>query len=54
MLIFMLGHLLNFALAIMSGLVHGLRLNFIEFYHWGLSQEGYPFRTFRKQEIPHE
>jgi V/A-type H+-transporting ATPase subunit I len=34
----------------MSGVVHGLRLNFIEFYNWALLGEGYPFRPFRKKE----
>ena len=53
-LILIFGHLLNLALAIMSGVVHGLRLNFIEFYNWGLSDEGYPFRAFAKKEIQHE
>ena len=52
--ILLFGHTLNLALAIMSGVVHGLRLNFIEFYNWGLSDEGYPFRAFEKKEIQHE
>lgn len=50
-LILTLGHSLNLALAIVSGVVHGLRLNFIEFFNWGMSEEGYPFRPFRKKEI---
>lgn len=45
-LILLLGHLLNFALCIMSGVVHGIRLNVIEFVNWGLSDEGYPFKAF--------
>ena len=53
-LILIFGHVLNLALAVMSGVVHGLRLNFIEFYNWGLSDEGYPFRAFEKKEIQHE
>ncbi|KIH77238.1 V/A-type H+-transporting ATPase subunit I [Geoalkalibacter ferrihydriticus] len=53
-MILVLGHALNLALAIVSGVVHGLRLNFIEFYNWGLSEEGYPFRPFCKKEIHHE
>ena len=48
--ILLLGHILNFALCIMSGVVHGMRLNVIEFVNWGLSDEGYPFKAFRKQE----
>lgn len=43
------GHGLNFVLAIMSGVVHGLRLNCIEFFGWGLSDEGYPFHPFSKK-----
>lgn len=53
-LILLLGHVLNLTLAVVSGVVHGLRLNFIEFYTWGLSDEGYPFRPFRKKEIHYE
>jgi V/A-type H+/Na+-transporting ATPase subunit I len=41
-----LGHGLNFVLAIMSGVVHGLRLNCIEFFGWSLPDEGYPFQPF--------
>ena len=49
-LILLLGHTLNFALCIMSGVVHGMRLNVIEFVNWGLSDEGYPFKAFSKRE----
>jgi V/A-type H+-transporting ATPase subunit I len=49
--ILLLGHSINLALAIVSGFVHGLRLNFIEFFKWGLSDEGYPFQAFAKKEI---
>lgn len=48
-LILLVGHVLNILLSLMSGVVHGLRLNFIEFYNWGLSGEGYPFRAFSKK-----
>ncbi len=51
LLILVLGHGINLLLAIVSGFVHGLRLNFIEFFNWGLSGEGFPFRPFIKQEI---
>ncbi len=46
-----LGHGINLALGIVSGAVHGLRLNFIEFFGWGLTEEGYPFRAFARREI---
>ncbi|MGD8861701.1 MAG: hypothetical protein PVI30_16950 [Myxococcales bacterium] len=47
-LILLVGHGLNLALAVMGGFVHGLRLNFIEFFKWGLEGEGRPFVPFRK------
>jgi V/A-type H+-transporting ATPase subunit I len=50
LLILLVGHGLNLALSLMSGVVHGLRLNFIEFYNWGLSEEGYPFKAFARRE----
>jgi V/A-type H+-transporting ATPase subunit I len=50
-LILLLGHTINLALGIISGFVHGLRLNFIEFFNWGMSDEGYPFKAFAKKEI---
>jgi V/A-type H+-transporting ATPase subunit I len=34
----------------MSGVVHGLRLNYIEFFGWGLPEEGYPFKAFARRE----
>ncbi len=49
-LILLAGHILNLALALMSGVVHGLRLNFIEFYNWALAGEGYPFKPFNRTE----
>ncbi len=51
LLVLTIGHTLNLALAVLSGVVHGLRLNFIEFYNWGFSGEGYAFRPFAKQEV---
>jgi V/A-type H+-transporting ATPase subunit I len=50
-LVVVLGHGLNFTLAIMSGVVHGLRLNCIEFFGWTLLDEGYPFRPFCKKAV---
>lgn len=50
LLILLIGHTLNLFLAIVSGVVHGLRLNFIEFYNWALDGEGYPFKAFKKRE----
>jgi V/A-type H+-transporting ATPase subunit I len=50
-LLLLIGHGLNIALGLISGVVHGLRLNYIEFYNWALSGEGYPFRPFKKTEM---
>ncbi len=49
-LILIAGHLLNISLSLMGGVVHGLRLNVIEFFKWSLTEEGYPFKPFKKQE----
>jgi V/A-type H+-transporting ATPase subunit I len=49
LLIVLVGHALNFALVMLSGVVHGLRLNCIEFFNWSLPEEGYPFRAFCKK-----
>lgn len=51
LLILIVGHALNFALAMMSGVVHGLRLNYIEFFKWGLPDEGIVFRPFARKEV---
>ncbi|GFO82562.1 MAG: hypothetical protein A49_21890 [Methyloceanibacter sp.] len=51
-LILLFGHAINIVIGIMSGVVHGLRLNYIEFFGWGLTEEGYPFRAFSKRENP--
>lgn len=50
LLILLAGHGLNLVLALMSGVVHGLRLNFIEYFNWGVPEEGYPFRRFARRE----
>ncbi len=50
LLIILIGHGINFALSLMSGFIHGLRLNFIEFFNWSLPEEGTPFKAFAKKE----
>ena len=50
LLVLVLGHTLNLTLGIISGVVHGLRLNLIEFYKWSVFEEGSAFRAFRKKE----
>lgn len=51
LLILLIGHVMNFGLAMMSGVVHGLRLNYIEFYKWGLPKEGVAFRPLTRKEV---
>ncbi len=50
LLVLLLGHTLNLLLGISSGVIHGLRLNVIEFFNWGLKDEGRLFRPFRRKE----
>ncbi len=48
-LVVVFGHGMNLALAVMGGVVHGLRLNCIEFFGWGLTDEGYPYQPLRRK-----
>ena len=51
--IILLGHSINILLGTMGGVIHGLRLNFIEWYHYSFEGEGRlfnPLRKLRKQE----
>jgi V/A-type H+/Na+-transporting ATPase subunit I len=45
--IFVLGHTLNIALCIMGGVIHGLRLNFLEWYRWSFDGGGRKFTPFK-------
>ncbi len=48
-LILVIGHLLNFLLGLMSAVVHSLRLNYIEFFNWSLTDEGHLFSPFKRK-----
>lgn len=50
LLILILGHAVNLLLGITSGVIHGLRLNVIEFFNWGLKEEGTLYKPFKKAE----
>lgn len=50
LIILLFGHGLNFLLGIMGGVVHGLRLNLIEFFSWSIKDEGYVFEPFCLKE----
>jgi V/A-type H+-transporting ATPase subunit I len=51
LLVLLVGHSINFAMGIMSGVVHSLRLNLIEFFNWSLPEEGEPFQAFEKRAV---
>jgi len=49
-LILLIGHSINMGLSIMGGVIHGLRLNFIEWYHYCFEGGGQLFDPLRKIE----
>jgi V/A-type H+/Na+-transporting ATPase subunit I len=51
-LILLMGHVLNIGLAIMGGVVHGLRLNFLEWYRWCFEGDGLPYKPFQRTSKP--
>ncbi len=44
-------HVVNMLLGIMGGIIHGLRLNFIEWYHYSFEGGGKPFDPLRLYEV---
>jgi V/A-type H+-transporting ATPase subunit I len=50
-LILIFGHTVNIVLGVMSGVIHGLRLNFLEWYHYSFEGGGRMFNPLRKKEI---
>lgn len=48
------GHTINFTLALMGGLIHGLRLNFIEWYHYSFEGGGKNFSPLKLLNIRNE
>lgn len=53
-LVLVIGQGLNFVLCLMSAVIHGLRLNYIEFFKWSVKEDGYGYQPFKKQEISNE
>ena len=49
-LILFAGHTINLGLSIMGGFIHGLRLNFLEFYRYCFEGTGYDYKPFLKIE----
>lgn len=50
-MILVLGHSVNIVLGVMGGVIHGLRLNFLEWYHYSFEGGGKRFSPLFKQEI---
>lgn len=50
-LILIFGHLVNLVLSVMGGVIHGLRLNFLEWYHYCFEGGGKVFNPLRKIDI---
>jgi V/A-type H+-transporting ATPase subunit I len=46
--VILIGHLVNMGLGIMGGVIHGLRLNFLEWYHYSFEGGGKPFRPLKE------
>lgn len=42
------GHSINLLLGIMGGVIHGLRLNFLEWYRWCFEGDGLPYKPFKR------
>ncbi len=51
-LIILVGHLVNITLNVMSGVLHGLRLNFLEWYHYSFEGGGKEFRPLQLLKVP--
>lgn len=49
--IILIGHIVNLNLTIMSGVIHGLRLNFLEWYHYSFEGGGRLFDPLRIRKI---
>jgi len=49
--IILVGHLTNLSLTIMSGVIHGLRLNFLEWYHYSFEGGGRLFDPLRIRKV---
>lgn len=50
-LILIFGHAVNLVLGVMGGVIHGLRLNFLEWYHYSFEGGGKMFSPLRKHVI---
>lgn len=51
--IVLIGHAVNINLSVMSGVIHGLRLNFLEWYHYCFEGGGRLFKPLRLRKSKH-
>lgn len=49
--ILLCGHAVNLVLSIMGGVIHGLRLNFLEWYHYSFEGGGKMFNPLKKIDV---
>ena len=50
-ILWIVGHLINMALSVVGGVIHGLRLNFIEWYHYSFEGGGKAFDPLKKVQL---
>jgi V/A-type H+-transporting ATPase subunit I len=50
-IVLIMGHSVNMILGVMGGVIHGLRLNFLEWYHYSFEGGGKPFTPLHKKKI---
>lgn len=47
-ILLIIGHSINIVLGIQGGIIHGLRLNFLEWYHYSFEGDGKMFKALKK------
>lgn len=50
-MLWLIGHSINMALSVVGGVIHGLRLNFIEWYHYSFEGGGKAFDPLKKIQL---
>jgi V/A-type H+-transporting ATPase subunit I len=50
-IVILAGHVVNMQLALMGGVIHGLRLNFLEWYHYCFDGGGRLFKPLKKLKL---
>jgi V/A-type H+-transporting ATPase subunit I len=50
-IVLLMGHTVNMLLGVMGGVIHGLRLNFLEWYHYSFEGGGKMFNPLQKKKI---